>query len=178
MYSPDPSGTEKPVHFMEDEGFRISGLSIVHNIHIYKCIQDAFQGVHRVRFQLYTITTYILNSARQKYWWCFNLSTFTPTTGALQKAVKQHRLTTTIMLSYYLLSHNCCTCHVGIVWTPDPSGCVRKGLMKNSARKCLQYWNAGIGVDEGKNTTLSDQNSMTGSEYTVEHRNFENWSST
>ena len=37
-----------------------------------------------------------------------------------------------------------------IVWTPDPSGRVRKCLGNNHAQKCLERWNAGVGVDEGK----------------------------
>ena len=32
----------------------------------------------------------------------------------------------------------------------DP-GCARKGLGNNLARKCLERWNAAVGVDEGKN---------------------------
>ena len=40
------------------------------------------------------------------------------------------------------------TC-VYIVWTPDPSGHARKGLGNNHARKCLERWNAAVGVDEG-----------------------------
>ena len=39
----------------------------------------------------------------------------------------------------------------GLVWTPDPSGRARKGLVNNLARKCLERWNAAVGVDEGKN---------------------------
>ena len=68
-----------------------------------------------------------------------------------------------------------------VVWTPDPSGRARKGLGNNLARKCLERWNAAVGVDEGKNAfqpTGIRVLLMTGSEYTVEHRNFENWSST
>ena len=43
-------------------------------------------------------------------------------------------------------------CHYSnLVWTPDPSGCVRKGLGNNLARKCLEHWNAAVGVDEEKN---------------------------
>ena len=38
-----------------------------------------------------------------------------------------------------------------IVWTPDPSGRARKGLGNNLAWKCLERWNAAVGVDEGKN---------------------------
>ena len=38
-----------------------------------------------------------------------------------------------------------------VVWTPDPSGRARKGLGNNFARKCLEHWNAAVGVDEGKN---------------------------
>ena len=38
-----------------------------------------------------------------------------------------------------------------LVWTPDPSGHARKGLGNNLARKCLERWNAAVGVDEGKN---------------------------
>ena len=38
-----------------------------------------------------------------------------------------------------------------LVWTPDPSGHTRKGLGNNLARKCLERWNAAVGVDEGKN---------------------------
>ena len=26
---------------------------------------------------------------------------------------------------------------IGVVWAPDPSGCMRKGLGNNLARKCL-----------------------------------------
>ena len=40
---------------------------------------------------------------------------------------------------------------VRLVWTPDPSGHARKGLGNNLARKCLERWNAAVGVDEGKN---------------------------
>ena len=68
-----------------------------------------------------------------------------------------------------------------LVWTPDPSGHVRKGLGNNLAWKCLERWNAAVGVDEGKNAfqpTSVRVVLMTGSEYTVERRNFENWSST
>ena len=68
-----------------------------------------------------------------------------------------------------------------LVWTPDPSGRARKGLGNNLARKCLERWNAAVGVDEGKNAfqpTSVRVLLMTGSEYTVEHKNFENWSST
>ena len=42
-------------------------------------------------------------------------------------------------------------CTPGLVWTPDPSGRARKGLGNNLARKCLERWNAAVGVDEGKN---------------------------
>ena len=62
-----------------------------------------------------------------------------------------------------------------LVWTPDPSGCVRKGLGNNLARKCLERWNAAVGVDEGKNAfqpTSVRVQLMTESEYTVERRNF------
>ena len=38
-----------------------------------------------------------------------------------------------------------------LVWAPDPSGRARKGLGNNLARKCLERWNAAVGVDEGKN---------------------------
>ena len=38
-----------------------------------------------------------------------------------------------------------------LVWTPDPSGHARKGLENNFAQKCLECWNAAVGVDEGKN---------------------------
>ena len=38
-----------------------------------------------------------------------------------------------------------------------PSGHVRKGLGNNFARKCLEQWNAAVGVDEGKNTALANQ---------------------
>ena len=51
----------------------------------------------------------------------------------------------------------------------------------NLARKCPGRWNAAVGVDEGKNAfqpTGVRVLLMTGSEYTVERRNFENWSST
>ena len=41
-----------------------------------------------------------------------------------------------------------------LVWTPDPSGRVRKGLGNNLARKCLEHWNAAVGVDEGKNACI------------------------
>ena len=70
---------------------------------------------------------------------------------------------------------------VGLVWTLDPSDRARKGLGNNLARKCLEHWNAAVGVDEGKNTfqpTCVRVLPMTGSEYTVERRNFENWSNT
>ena len=42
-------------------------------------------------------------------------------------------------------------CSMRLVWTPDPSGHARKGLGNNLARKCLERWNAAVGVDEGKN---------------------------
>ena len=62
-----------------------------------------------------------------------------------------------------------------LVWTPDPSGRARKGLGNNLAQKCLECWNAAVGVDEGKNafqpTSIRVQ-LMTGCEYTVECRNF------
>ena len=51
--------------------------------------------------------------------------------------------------------------------------------MNNLARKCLERWNAAVGVDEGKNAfqpTSVRVLLMTGSEYTVECRNVENWS--
>ena len=57
----------------------------------------------------------------------------------------------------------------------------RKGLGNNLARKCLERWNAAVGVDEGKDAfqpTSVRVLLMTGSEYTVQRRNFENWSST
>ena len=41
---------------------------------------------------------------------------------------------------------------IDLVWTPDPSGHARKGLGNNITRKCLERWNAAVGVDEGKNT--------------------------
>ena len=44
-----------------------------------------------------------------------------------------------------------------LVWTPDPSGCVRKGLGNNLAQKFLECWNAGVSVDEGKNATSAKQ---------------------
>ena len=72
---------------------------------------------------------------------------------------------------------HCVKHDTGIVWTPDPSGRARKGLGNNLARKCLQRWNAAVGVDEGKNAfqpTSIGVLLMTGSEYMVEHRNFEN----
>ena len=68
-----------------------------------------------------------------------------------------------------------------LVWTPDPSGRARKGLVNNLVRKCLEHWNAAVSVDEGKNAFQSTSVRvllMTGTEYTVERRNFENWSST
>ena len=49
--------------------------------------------------------------------------------------------------------------------------------MNNLARKCLERWNAAVGVDEGKNAfqlTSVRILLMTGSEYTVKRRNFEN----
>ena len=52
-----------------------------------------------------------------------------------------------------------------------------EGLGNNLAWKCLECWNAAVGVDEGKNAfqpTSVRVLLMTGSEYTVEHRNFEN----
>ena len=61
-----------------------------------------------------------------------------------------------------------------IVWTP-------KGLGNNIARKCLECWNAAVGVDEGKNAfqpTSVRVLLMTGNEYMVGRRNFETWSST
>ena len=78
------------------------------------------------------------------------------------------------MVKHYLIL-------ASLVWTPDPSGHVRKGLGNNLAQKCLERWNAAVGVDEGKNAfqpTSVRVLLMTGSEYTVERRNFENWSST
>ena len=45
---------------------------------------------------------------------------------------------------------------------------------KNLAQKCLEHWNAAVGVDEGKNATSIRVPLMTGSKYTVEHRHFEN----
>ena len=44
-----------------------------------------------------------------------------------------------------------------LVWTPDPSGHVRKNLGNNFAQKCLERWNAAIGVDEGKNATSANR---------------------
>ena len=69
-----------------------------------------------------------------------------------------------------------------LVWTQDHSGCARKGVAINLARKCLEHWNAAVGV-EGKNAfqpTGVRVLLMAGSEHTctVERRNFENWSST
>ena len=61
-----------------------------------------------------------------------------------------------------------------IVWTP-------KDLGNNIARKCLERWNAAVGVDEGKNAfqpTNVRVLLMTGNEYMVGRRNFENCSST
>jgi len=46
---------------------------------------------------------------------------------------------------------------VAIVWTPDPSSSARKGLGKNLAWKCLECWNAAVGVDEGKITSSANQ---------------------
>ena len=46
-----------------------------------------------------------------------------------------------------------------LVWTPDPSGHVRKGLGNNLAQKFLECWNAGVSVDEGKNATSASQHS-------------------
>ena len=42
-----------------------------------------------------------------------------------------------------------------LVWTPDPSSRAKKGLGNNLARKCLERWNAAVGVDEGKNAFQS-----------------------
>ena len=70
---------------------------------------------------------------------------------------------------------------VWVVWTPDTLGRARKGLGNNLAQKCLERWNAAVGVDEGKNAfqpTSVRVLLMTGSKYTVERRDFENWSST
>ena len=53
---------------------------------------------------------------------------------------------TEYMLRHYLVFHSPL-----VVWTPDPSGRARKGLGNNLARKCLERWNAAVGVDEGKN---------------------------
>ena len=42
-----------------------------------------------------------------------------------------------------------CKC---IVWIPEPSGHTGNNL----ARKCLERWNAAVGVDEGKNATSAN----------------------
>ena len=55
-----------------------------------------------------------------------------------------------------------------------------KGLANNYARKCLDGRNAAACVDEGKNVSPANQRSSSTNDrkqYTVEHRNFENWSS-
>ena len=39
-------------------------------------------------------------------------------------------------------------------------------------KQCLEHWN--VSVDEGKNTTSIQVLLVTGSEYTVEHKTFEN----
>ena len=61
----------------------------------------------------------------------------------------------------------------------DPrSNPARKGLGKNLARKCLERWNAAVMRERTSLQPTSVRvRLMTGSEYTVEHRNFENWSS-
>ena len=48
---------------------------------------------------------------------------------------------------------------VYVVWTSDPSGHARKGLGNNLARKCLEDWNAAVGVDEGKSARSANQRS-------------------
>ena len=63
---------------------------------------------------------------------------------------------------------------------PDPT---RKGLGKNLARKCLERWNIMPPSVLMRERTSPQPTSvrvrlMTGSEYTAEHRNFENWSNT
>ena len=60
---------------------------------------------------------------------------------------------------------------------PRPFWPREEGSGNNLTRKCLERWNAAVGVDEGKNAfqpTSVRVLLMTGSEYTVEHRNFEN----
>ena len=46
---------------------------------------------------------------------------------------------------------------------------LREGLGNNLARKCLERWNAAVGVDEGKNAfqPTSDWVLLTGSEYRI-----------
>ena len=67
---------------------------------------------------------------------------------------------------------------VSVVWTPDPSGRVRKGLGHDFALKCLECWNAAVSVEEANQPTCVQVLLMIRSEYTVEHANFENWNST
>jgi len=57
------------------------------------------------------------------------------------------------MSVYHLVSQGVVT-----VWTPDLSGRTRKCLGgKNLTWKCLECWNAAVGVDEGKNITSANQ---------------------
>ena len=40
---------------------------------------------------------------------------------------------------------------------PRPFWPTRKGLGNNLSWKCLEHWNAAVGVDEGKNATPANQ---------------------
>jgi len=67
--------------------------------------------------------------------------------------------------------------HHGVAYSGPQTQPVRKSLGKNLAQKCLEHWNAAVGIDEGKITSANQRSSktvMTGSGYTVEHRHFEN----
>lgn len=75
-------------------------------------------------------------------------------------------------------SYHTALLYVYVVWTPDLSGCVRKGLGNNFAWKCLECWNAAVSVEEVHQATYIRVLLMMRSEYTVEHGNFENWNST
>ena len=74
-------------------------------------------------------------------------------------------------------SHHKALLSVYVVWTPDPSGRVRKGLGNNFAWKCLECWNAAVSIEEVYQATYI-RVLLIRSEYTVERGNFENWNST
>ena len=44
-----------------------------------------------------------------------------------------------------------------LVWTPKPSGHVKKDLGINLTQKCLERWYAAVGVDGGRNATSANQ---------------------